>query len=139
MLALDTNILVQYFARSIPAQAEAARSLIDSLTPESAGFVCREVTLETVWVLDRVYNFSRVEIYNAIANLIDLDGIVLENAEDVRQAVIRYRQSSDDFPDLLILAAAQRAHATPLYTFDRRLARLQGATLLTAPQSSTRP
>ena len=132
MLALDTNILVQHFAKDIPEQSEAARSLIDSLTPERPGFICREVTLETVWVLDRVYHFSRVEIYNAIANLIDLDGIVLENHEDVRQAVIQYRESSDDFPDLLILAAAQRADATPLYTFDRRLARLQGATLLEA-------
>ncbi len=132
MLALDTNILVRYFANDIPAQAEAARSLIGNLTLGNQGFICREVVLEVVWVLERSYGFFRAKIANDLMDLMEEDGIVLENAEDVREAVIQYRESTDDFSDLLILAAAQRADATPLYTFDRRLARLQGATLLEA-------
>ena len=134
MPALDTNILVRYFTNDIPAQAEAARLLIGNLTPANPGFIGREVVLEVVWVLERSYNFSHTKIANDLLDLMEEDDVVLENMEDVRQAVIQYRQSSDNFSDLLILAAANRADATPLYTFDQRLARLEGAALLSIPQ-----
>ena len=135
MLALDTNVLVRYFADDVPTQAETAKALLASLTSESPGFIGREVALEVVWVLERSYNLSRIRIANAFLDLLDEDGIVVENAEDVASAVILYRESSADFSDLMILAAAERVGARPLYTFDRKLARMEGATLLAEPLS----
>ena len=43
---------------------------------------------------------------------------------------LAYSQGGPDFADLMILAAAERVGATPLYTFDRRFARIEGAALL---------
>ena len=63
------------------------------------------------------------------------DGIVIEEVEDVARAAFRYRQTGADFSDLMILATAERMGAGPLYTFDRRLARIEGATLVEAGQS----
>ena len=43
-------------------QAEAARTLLDSFTAECPGYVCREVTVELEWVLERGYGFARDRI-----------------------------------------------------------------------------
>ena len=113
VLALDTNILVRYFTNDIPTQAGAARSLIHNLTAEKPGFIGREVALEAVWVLERSYGFTRTETANALLDLLDNDGIVVETTDDVANAAELYAQSPTNFSDLLILAAANRAGATP--------------------------
>jgi predicted nucleic-acid-binding protein len=47
-------------------------------------------------------------------------------------AVDRYRNDGFGFADLMIAAAARRAEATELVTFDRKAARLPGVRLLVA-------
>ncbi len=46
------------------------------------------------------------------------------------RAAFRYRAGGAGFSDLMILAAAERSEAHPLYTFDQKVARLEGVTLL---------
>ena len=132
MIALDTNVLVRYLTRDDAGQAEAARSLVASLSPDSPGFVCREVLVELVWVLDRSHAASRDRIASALLGLLAADAIVVESADDVAAAVMAYADGVSDFSDLMILAAARRAAATPLYTFDRRASRVDGVELLGA-------
>lgn len=127
MTALDTNVLVRYFVGDDAAQAEAARALVASMTPEDPGFVCREVMSELAWVLERSYGFNRATVADALMDLTASDSLVVEQADDVAVAAYRYRQGGADFSDLMILAAARRAGASPLYTFDRELSRLPGA------------
>ena len=127
MTALDTNVLVRYFVGDDAAQAEAARALVAAMTPEDPGFVCREVMLELAWVLERSYGFNRTTVADALMDLTASDSLVVEEADDVAVAAYRYRQGGADFSDLMILAAARRAGAGPLYTFDRELSRLAGA------------
>ena len=126
MTALDTNVIVRYLVADVPEQAEAARLLIDQLTPDDPGFICREVVVETAWVLERSYGFSRARVAEALMDLAASDSLVVENAEDVVASAHRYRQGGVGFSDLMILAAAERAGALPLYTFDRRLGRVRG-------------
>ena len=52
MTALDTNVLIRYLVGDVPEQAESARVLIDGLTTDNPGFICREVVLEVAWVLE---------------------------------------------------------------------------------------
>ncbi len=130
MIALDTNVLVRYLVRDDYNQAEAARALLDSLTAERQGYICREVIVELVWVLERAYSFSRILIADVLQQLVATEGLVIEASDDVARSAFRYREGGADFSDIMILAAAQRFRAHPLYTFDRRAARLQGATLL---------
>lgn len=58
------------------------------------------------------------------------EGLVIEAAADVACAAFRYRIGGVGFSDLMIVAAAERAGALPVYTFDQKAARLEGATLL---------
>ena len=130
MTALDTNVLARYLVCDDPEQAEAARSLLESLSVDRPGYVCREVTVELVWVLERAYGFTRNRIATVLEELVATEGLVIEAAEDVVHAALRYRRDGPGFSDLMILAAAKRSGAHPLYTFDRKAARLEGATLL---------
>lgn len=130
MTALDTNIIVRYLVGDNAEQAAAARALLDGLTPGSPGFICREVVVEAAWVLERSYRFTRTRVAEALLDLTASDSLVVENSDDVAAAAYRYRQGGVGFSDLMILAAAERMGATPLHTFDRRLARMQGAILV---------
>lgn len=130
MTALDTNVLIRYLVDDVPEQAEAARALIDELTPDAPGFICREVVLEVGWVLERSYRFTRPQIAETLMNLTASDTLVVEHSDDVAAAAYRFRQGGVGLADLMILRAAERANSTPLRTFDRRLARMPGAELL---------
>ena len=55
---------------------------------------------------------------------------MVETADDVAQAAFRYRSASAGFSDLMVLAAAKRMGAVPLYTFHRKAARLEAVELL---------
>ena len=128
MVAVDTNILVQHLTRDDIQQADMAGAFIASLTPEQPGFICREVTIETVWVLERVYRFTREQIASAIEGLAHSGDLVIEAHDDVVESLATYRRGGGaDFSDLMIVAAARRADALPVYTFDRRLSRVDGA------------
>ena len=131
MLSVDSNILLRNIVGDIDKQAVAARLFLSSLTPEQPAFICREVVLEVAWVLERVYKFPRTRIADLILDLTATYGIIVEVSDDVASAARRFKYSNSDFSDLMILAASKRAGAQPLYTFDQKLARMEGATLLT--------
>lgn len=135
MIALDTNVLVRYLVRDDEAQAATARSLMSSLTADQPGFVCREVILELVWVLERAYGLSREDIADALEQLVSTDVLVIEAGADVAQAAFSYGTGSTEFSDLMILAAAERSNALPLHTFDRKAARQKGVTLLSCSKA----
>ena len=130
MIALDTNVLVRFLVRDDEEQASAANELLSSLTVDRPGFVCREVVVELVWVLERAYGFPRDQIADVLEHLVSTEVLVIEAADDVAQAAFRYRAASAGFSDLMILAAAERAQALPMYTFDQKAARQEGVVLL---------
>ena len=130
MIALDTNVLVRYVVRDDEVQAQAASALLDTLTDAHPGFVCREVLVELVLVLARTYAFAAPEIANLVLELLATSGLVVEAEDDAAEAAVGYGRSAGDFSDLMILAAARRAGALPLYTFDRRASRTHGVELV---------
>jgi predicted nucleic-acid-binding protein len=130
VIALDTNVLVRYLVRDEAEQAEAARSLLESLTAERPGFVCREVIVELAWVLERAYGYSRDRIATVLEQLVATEHLVVEAADDVACAAFRYRPGSAGFSDLMILAAAERSGARPLYTFDQKAVQPEGVALV---------
>lgn len=134
MIAVDTNVLLRAIVRDDAGagMSESARALLRGLSAENPGFVCREVLLETVWVLQRVYRFTRGEIADALVDLFATGALVSEAADAIAGWIDSYSRGGPDFADLMILAAAERVGATPLYTFDQRLAREEGAALLGA-------
>ena len=130
MEAIDANVILRYIVGDNPEQEAAARSVMDGLTPSNPGFICREVIIEVAWVLERSYRFPRSRVAEALMDLTASDSLVVENSDAVAAAAHRYRQGGVGLSDLMILSAAKREGAMPLYTFDRKLARMDGAVLV---------
>lgn len=130
MIALDTNVLVRFLVQDDPDQARVAVEVIDQLSDAVPGFVSREVLVELVWVLERAYRLGRPEIAGALDGLLASTELTIEGADEVGPALERYRNDGFGFADLMIAAAARRAGASELVTFDRKAARLPGVRLL---------
>ena len=130
MIALDTNVLVRFLAQDDDAQFEVAAGLIEGCTSDAPGYVCREVIIELVWVLERAYKYSREDIAEALLSIVTASQLSVENAQDIASVVNLYRDEGYDFADLMIRQAAQRTENRILKTFDQKLARLDGVELL---------
>ena len=137
MIAFDTNALVRYLVADHEEQSAAVRKIADVLTAENPAYVCRDVIVELVRVLERSYGFSREEIARLLLEMHVTDEIVLESDSDVVGAAILYREGIADYSDLMILASCRRAEVEALYTFDERTAsRLDGVEAI--PVAKTR-
>ena len=130
MIAVDTNVLVRVLVDDpgSPAQVHSARTLI-----KKAGevFISQIVQVETVWVLETVYNLQRDDILLVLDTLALNSAYLLEDVHLFSKATAMYRQQQADFADYLILAAAQHKKIT-LATFDKRLSRSSGTQLISS-------
>jgi predicted nucleic-acid-binding protein len=128
MIAIDTNVLVRVLVDdpSSPAQCEQARTL---LKENSVVFISQIVLVETVWVLESAYRFDKSQLITVLEHIARNPNIRLEAFELLDGALSLYRSSRADFSDYLILAQIRSKQLT-LYTFDRKLGRLQGAQLM---------
>jgi len=126
MIALDTNILVRFLTQDDPEQGAVASKVIGDLTVDSPGFICREVLVELVWVLERSYQFERTDIARAVEGLLSASELLIEGSEDVGAVLQLYERKGYGFSDLMIRQAARRAGAVVLKTFDKKAARLEG-------------
>lgn len=130
MIALDTNVVVRFLVQDEPKQGKVAKRFFDDLTEQEPGYICREVIVEVVWVLERAYKLTRKQIVPAIEGLISSKELVVEGAERVGIALSRYQDGGAGFSDRMILLASHDAQCSGLATFDKALAKDQSAILL---------
>lgn len=132
MPALDTNILVRYVVRDDSAQLAAAKRLIQECV--AAGqtlFVPVTVTLELEWVLRASYELDKDEVMQVLASLFSAAELNFESEHALEVALQLYREESADFADCLHVALAAQADQAPLWTFDKRAAKVHGAQAVT--------
>lgn len=121
--AIDTNVLVRVATRDDEAQARAAEACI-----AKGVWVSHVVLVETAWTLTSLYGASRASLAEAIRNLLTNSSIAIQDEDVVRSALTHFAANNKiAFADCLILEIARKAGHMPLATFDRDLARLDGA------------
>ena len=121
MIALDTNVLVRYLVRDDPRQTRAATRVVEtSCTVETPGFVTLVVLCELVWVLERGYRYSRIQIAALVRGLLSADDLSIERSELAWQALNAFEEGPADFADYVIGGTARAAGAETTVTFDRR-------------------
>lgn len=130
MIGLDTNVLVRFLVQDDPEQAAAATALIVGLTETEPGFVCREVLVELVWVLERAYGMTRADIAFALDRLLEARELVIEAADRAAIAADRYRKGGAGFSDQMVALAGQGAGCRETASFDRKAAGIPGMRLL---------
>jgi predicted nucleic-acid-binding protein len=123
MRAVDTNVVVRLIVRDDPAQATAAEAYI-----APGAWVSHLVLAETLWVLDAVYARSPAQCALAVELLLQHRSLVIERPDVVAAAVASFRADPKlGFSDCLIVEIARAAGHTPVGTFDRALAKVDGA------------
>ena len=123
MRAVDTNLLVRLVTRDDPRQLAAAERFV-----ERGAWVPHLVLAEASWVLTSVYDRSPAEVATAVEMLLNHQHLSLQDPDAVIEAVAHFRaRPALGFSDCLVLAIVRKAGHVPLGTFDRNLAKLEGA------------
>ena len=131
MPALDTNVLVRYIVQDDETQLAAARRLIrKSIGDGHALFVPITVALEIEWVLRSNFEYSKDRVMAILSNLLSAAELTFESERALEVALHLHRDSSADFADCLHIALASQARELPLWTFDKRAAKVSGAQAL---------
>jgi predicted nucleic-acid-binding protein len=88
------------------------------------------VLCELTWVLRTAYGFGKEALVRVLERILATPRLVLEEREDVRQALEEYREGGGDFSDYLIGVRNSQAGCSDTATFDRNLRRNALFTLL---------
>ena len=126
MRAIDTNVLVRLLTRDEPDQAAAADAFV-----QSGAWVSVLALAEALWVLAAVYDRDASQVMRAVEMLLDHQQLTLQEPEAVAAALATFRRRPAlGFSDCLLIELARKAGHLPLGTFDRELAKVDGAARL---------
>ena len=123
MRAVDTNVLVRLVTRDDPRQVAAAEAFV-----ARGAWVSHVVLVEAIWVLMSVYELDASALATAGDMLLNHRDLTVQDADVVAKALQQHRKKpAVSFSDCLVLEIARKAGHLPLGTFDRDLAKIDGA------------
>jgi len=131
MIAADTNLLVRAVVVDDAVQAGKVRRLLEeSMAAGEEVFVSHIALCELCWVLEKIYQFNRTDVGEAMAGLLADDCYVFQDRAAVEMALADCQKIPAQFADHLLGAVARRAGCTTTFTFDRVAAQSPNFTLL---------
>ena len=123
MRAVDTNLLLRLIARDDPKQVLLADEFV-----ASGAWVSQLVLAECVWVLTSLFKLDRKHVDTAVDMLLQHQTLVIERPDVVAAALAQFRLVKRvSLTDCLVVEIARAAGHLPLGTFDRALAKADGA------------
>jgi predicted nucleic-acid-binding protein len=130
MTGLDTNILVRFFIEDDPDQCWRAEDFLQSLTPESPGYVSLISLIELVWVLRSRYRLSKAQLIQCLDLLLEFPELIVDSHATVTLALRRFAGGKADFADCLIERLGYTAGCKETVTFDLDASMSAGMRLL---------
>ena len=128
MIAVDTNILVRYFAEDDAAQTLKARHLLEQeLTFATPGFVTLVTLVELLWVLNDTYKVGRAIQAEIVSQLLAAPNLVVERDDLVADALALH---GGDISDHIVHLVGTIHGCSKTLTFDKKFARVEGVELL---------
>ncbi len=124
MPALDTNCLVRWLVRDDPSMTARVDSLIAT---ERRLRVSDVALIETVYVLEGAYQFSRTEVATAIRLLLSRGALELDRALWAEILDLYEAHPKLSCTDVYLACDTRRRGDGPLHTFDRKLVNQLGA------------
>ncbi len=118
---IDTNLLVRYLTEDDPAKAnEVKRLLLKAAQDEVRLLIPSVVIAELAWILQSFYRLERNEIVPLLNAILHTHGVEVSDKSVISRSIALYRESAMDFIDAWIIAFAEGAEVSSIYTFDRR-------------------
>lgn len=119
MEIVDANVVLRYLLKDHKQQFKKASSILE----QREIFLPVEVTAEIVYVLEKVYEISAVQIEKALITLFDYPNIMLSDSVVMNKALHMYRTRHIDYVDA-VLVAYNHVHGHRIHTFDKKLNKL---------------
>jgi len=118
--SLDTNILVRLVVGDVPTQTH----LVEKLMAQAAKFDVADIVIfELVFVLEKLYFFSRADIVESVSSIIR-NKKINSNRKLFESVLPMYLENPKlSFVDCTLPQYARINKAEPLYTFDQKLAK----------------
>jgi len=101
MISVDTNILVRILTCDDDLQLRKAQVLFE----QHDIFIVETVILETEWVLRYAYDFSVLDINDALGRLLGLPQVHVNHPRQIANA-LKWHKQGLDFADALHLSAS---------------------------------
>lgn len=116
---LDTNVVLRFVLRDHESMSAAAYRLFAQAASGEVQLVLDPVIVaECCFVLSgKVYAYAKRDIAMVMGKLVLLDGVVVDDAARVSDALELFARQHIDFADAY-LAATARANEIPVATFD---------------------
>lgn len=124
MNAVDTNVLVRYLVRDDLEQYRIAADFLNRRTADDPAYVSLIVVVELVWVLRRLYRYSREQVHAALVYLLETAELAFEEEQYVSTLLNQDVGKRGDIADHLIVFSAFRAGCSRTVTFDRDASKL---------------
>ena len=121
MISLDTNALVRMLIEDDKDQFQAVQKVISLVEKNSRQILLlSEVLMETIWVLESIYQCTRKDICEFLERLTITPTFTFVDPEVIRRAIHQYKQGGD-FADLIIIGKAKEKRAKKFFSFDKKL------------------
>jgi predicted nucleic acid-binding protein len=120
-LFVDANVFLRFFTIDDDGQHKRATELFQSAAAGKVKLVTGPpVLFEIAWTLRSAYSLSRNQVVDVLAAIVALPCLTLTDASLAEEAIELARSSSQEFADAYIAAAAARAGATEIATFNQK-------------------
>jgi predicted nucleic-acid-binding protein len=93
-------------------------------------FVPITEVLELEWVLRAKLSQGRLDFIRTMAALLTMVELSFESEDALEQALVDYQEGAADFGEYIHLALSRKSAALPFWTFDRKAAKADGASVL---------
>jgi len=124
---IDTNVFIRFFVRDNSQQAQGLARLIERARKgELILHVIPVVVLEIVWVLERVYKWSRDEVAELIKALLNTPELKVHMKEVVTEAIGLYQSKKVKFADAFIACWVRKEGGKVLFTYDKEIFKIEG-------------
>lgn len=124
-LFLETSIFVRYFTADDEKKFRDCVQLLEAIEKEGKvrSYISNIVILEILFVLTRIYKFSKKDVLDGIDKILNLRNITLIEKTDTRQALKLYKKYNIKYADCLI--ASQLPRGVKLVTYDEEFSKLK--------------
>ena len=121
MKALDTNVLVRFLVKDDTRQSRSVYKLFKQAESNKESYwVPLLVVLETIWVLESIYDIPRGEILNSLNELLLMTVLKFESPSTIQKFIHSARKNTIDLSDILIASAAGVSGCEFIFTFDKK-------------------
>ncbi len=118
---IDTNIFIRFLTTD-PINPHLYQSAARIFQKIHDGTITVQTTIlivaEIVYVLEKIYRFTPLEIATKLAELLAYEYIFIEDKEIAIKALHVYRDRNIDFEDAHTYAVMRNAGVNEIYTFD---------------------